>query len=269
MKPRMRNPFVAFLGLIVDHVQRQGIKLLTLGSGLFAGIFHVLAYVFYSVFHYTRHHPFKMLLSFLVISVLLVSFLVIGCHLWIEWRANDRLYTEVYKVPSKKVALLLGTVKRLANGQVNRYFQYRIEAAAQLYKAGKIQHIIASGDNHTRFYNEPIDMKRALMAQGIPQEAITLDYAGFRTLDSIVRCKKIFSQEDIIIISQAFHNKRALFISDFYNIQAIGFNAKDIPLRIDKKTKIREYFARFKAVLDLYILHTPPKFLGEKVDISV
>lgn len=204
----------------------------------------------------------------LVMSILF-SIMVIACNLWINIQTRDRLYSNVSEIPAKKVALLLGTVKWIRKGQINRYFKYRIEAAVALYQAGKIQHIIASGDNRTRFYNEPREMRKSLIEQGIPPQAITLDYAGFRTLDSVVRCKEIFSQDDIIIISQPFHNKRALFISDFYGIKAIGFNAQSVPFRIDMKTRVREYFARLKAVLDLYILRTQPKFLGEKVHLPV
>lgn len=217
---------------------------------------------------YLNKHLIKILQYSLLFLFGGLTLAIIGCHFWIELQARDRLYSDIDQIPKKKVALLLGTVKRLRHGRINRYFQYRINAAVQLYQAGKIKHIIASGDNHTRFYNEPRDMKQALMDQGIPNEAITLDYAGFRTLDSVVRCKEVFLQDDIIIVSQAFHNRRALFISDFYGINAIGFNAEDVPLEEDIKTKIREYFARFKAVLDLYILRTQPRFLGEKVKIN-
>ena len=212
---------------------------------------------------------FKNFIKSIVFMIILLGITVIACNLWIDIQTHDRLYSNVDKIPSKKVALLLGTVRWLGHGRVNRYFKYRIEATVALYKAGKIQHIIASGDNRTRFYNEPIEMRKSLIEQGIPPRAITLDYAGFRTLDSVVRCKEIFSQNDIIIISQPFHNKRALFISDFYGIKAIGFNAQSVPFRVDMKTRVREYFARLKAVLDLYILRTQPKFLGEKVDLPV
>ena len=212
---------------------------------------------------------FNKVIKIILIMSILFSITVIACNLWINIQTHDRLYSNVNEIPAKKVALLLGTVKWLRKGQVNRYFKYRIEAAVALYQAGKIQHIIASGDNRSRFYNEPREMKKSLIEQGIPSQAITLDYAGFRTLDSVVRCKEIFSQDDIIIISQPFHNKRALFISDFYGIKAIGFNAQSIPFRIDMKTRVREYFARLKAVLDLYILRTQPKFLGEKVRLPV
>lgn len=204
-----------------------------------------------------------------VLMIILLSITVIACNLWVEIQTQDRLYSNVNDIQPKKVGLLLGTVRWLSNGQVNRYFKYRIEAAVALYQAGKIQHIIASGDNRTRFYNEPREMRKSLLEQGIPSRAITLDYAGFRTLDSVVRCKEIFSQDDIIIISQPFHNKRAIFISDFYDIKAIGFNAQSVPFRVDMKTQIREYLARLKAVLDLYILQTQPKFLGETVALPV
>ena len=93
--------------------------------------------------------------------------------------------------------------------------------------------------------------------------------AGFRTLDSVVRCKEIFSQNDVIIVSQEFHNQRALFISDSHGISAVGFNAQGVPHGYALKTEIREYFARAAAVLDVYFLKTQPKFLGEKVEIPV
>lgn len=219
------------------------------------------------LFKFLQAHLIKNFLLGVVLLCALLGVGIIGCHLWVKFQTQERIYSDIDAIPAKKVALLLGTVKRLRNGYINLYFQYRIDAAVQLYQAGKITHIIASGANHTQYYNEPKDMKQALVAQGIPKHAITLDYAGFRTLDSVVRCKKIFSQSDIIIISQAFHNQRAIFISDYYNIKAIGFNAKDVPFYIDMKTSIREYLARFKAFLDLYVLKTQPRFLGDKVNI--
>ncbi len=206
-------------------------------------------------------------IKWLLLLIILLTMIILGSNLWVEFQTKDRLYSDVNAIPAKNVALVLGTSKRLRYRRINRYFKYRIDAVVKLYKAGKIKHIIASGDNRTIYHNEPVDMQKSLMAQGIPKEAITLDYAGFRTLDSIVRCKEIFSQDDIIIVSQAFHNKRAIFISDYYGIKAIGFNARDLSFSEGKKVVLREYFARFKAVLDLYLLKTKPKFLGEKVEI--
>lgn len=192
-----------------------------------------------------------------------------GCNFWIVRQTQNRLYNDINLLPAKKVALVLGTNRLLSNGRLNEYFKYRMDAAVQLYQAGKVKHIIVSGANHTQFYNEPREMWQTLTKSGIPPEAITLDYAGFRTLDSIVRCKEVFSQDDIIIVSQAFHNQRALFISDFYGIKAIGFNAQDIDFLEGLKIRTREYLARCRAVLDLYVLKTQPKFLGEKVKLPV
>jgi len=214
-------------------------------------------------------YPIKFLLISIFLLITLLGITILGCYVWIELQTKDRLYSDINTIPEKNVALLLGTAKRLPHGRINRYFKYRIDAAVQLYKAGKVKHILASGSNHTKHYNEPKEMKKALMAQGVPAKAITLDYAGLRTLDSVVRCRAIFSQEDIIVVSQPFHNKRALFISDFYQIKAIGFNAKDVPLHEDLKTPLREILARSKAVLDLYFLGTQPKYLGEKVEILI
>jgi SanA protein len=207
------------------------------------------------------------IIKWLLLLLILLAMIILASNLWVEYQTKDRLYSDVDTIPAKNVALLLGTSKRLRYRRINRYFKYRIDAVVKLYKAGKIKHIIASGDNRTVYHNEPVDMQNSLMEQGIPKEAISLDYAGFRTLDSIVRCKEIFSQDDIIIVSQAFHNKRAIFISDYYGIKAIGFNARDLTFSEGKKVVLREYFARFKAILDLYVLKTKPKFLGEKVEI--
>jgi SanA protein len=207
------------------------------------------------------------LFFWLLLLIILLVMIILASNLWVEYQTKDRLYSDVNTIPAKKVALILGTGKHLRYGRINRYFKYRIDAVVKLYKAGKIKHIIASGDNRTIYHNEPVDMQKSLIEQGIPKEAISLDYAGFRTLDSVVRCKEIFSQDDIIIVSQGFHNKRAIFISDYYEIKAIGFNARDLSFYEGKKVLLREYFARFKAVLDLYILKTKPKFLGEKIQI--
>ena len=149
------------------------------------------------------------------------------------------------------------------------YFKYRINPAVELYRAGKIKHIIVSGDNSLKEYNEPKQMQQALIQKGVPESAITLDYAGFRTLDSVVRGKKVFGQQKFIIISQKFHIERALFIAHKYGIDAIGFAALDPPEKYSIKTKVREVFAKTKAVIDLYIINKKPKFLGKKEIISI
>ena len=125
------------------------------------------------------------------------------------------------------------------------------------------------GDNGNRGYNEPEDMKQALLEKGVPEKAMTLDYAGFRTLDSVVRCKEVFQQTDFIIVSQAFHNHRALFIARQKGMAAVAFNARSVGGASGLKLNLREYLARTKAVLDLYFLKKNPRFLGEKIDIPL
>lgn len=161
----------------------------------------------------------------------------------------------------------MGTSRRVSSGHSNYYFTYRINAAVELFKSGKIDYILVSGDNGTKEYNEPRDMYEALIEAGIPSERIVLDYAGFRTLDSIVRCKEVFGQESFTIISQEFHNERAVFLAHAHGINAVGYNARDVSRGYSIKTRVREVFARTKVFIDLFI-QKQPKFLGEKVPIG-
>jgi len=167
-------------------------------------------------------------------------------------------------VPETKTALLLGTSKNLNNGLPNAYFYNRIQATVDLYKAGKIKNIIVSGDNSRKDYNEPEDMLLTLIQYGIPQDKIFLDHAGFRTLDSVIRAKEIFGQTKLVIISQKFHNERAVFLARQNGIEAFGYNAKDVNKYDGFKTNMREYLAKAKAYYDL-ILGIKPKFGGEKI----
>ena len=199
----------------------------------------------------------------LIYFVLLLIVLVFGSHLWIARSSTGKLFSRLEDIPSREVALVLGTNPKV-NGRENLFFEYRMEAAAALWKSGKVKCLLLSGDNHTRGYDEPTAMRNALIARGVPDSVMTLDYAGFRTLDSVVRCKEVFGQKKIIIISQRFHNERALFIAKKNGVDAIAFNAQELSFGYSVKTSIREYFARTKCVLDLYVLNAAPKFLGQQ-----
>ena len=180
--------------------------------------------------------------------------------------ARDKTYSNVTQIPYNKVGLVLGTSKYLKDGQINGYFYYRVKAAAELYKHHKIDYVLVSGDNGQTTYNEPKEFKNALIELGIPSNRIFLDYAGFRTLDSVVRAKTIFGQEKFTVISQKFHNERAIFLAQHLNIDAIGFNAKDVNSLGGLKTKLREYLARVKAVWDVF-WGVQPKFGGKPIKI--
>lgn len=204
-----------------------------------------------------------------LIGFLAFLLLLVGSNFWIIKSTGHRVFSDIEKLPDNSVALVLGTSSKTVSGHVNPYFLTRMETAAELYKQGKIDHLILSGDNRSMYYNEPVEMRKALIKLGIPSSAITLDYAGLRTLDSVVRCKEIFGQTKITIITQPFHSYRALFISRFYDIDAVAMVADEPGLESSLKVRLREYFARTKAVLDLYILKTAPRFLGEKERIEV
>ena len=194
--------------------------------------------------------------------------LILFSNILIVTSTEDRVFSDLSSLPDHRVALVLGTSHKISGGKPNPFFEKRIETAAELYRMGKIDHFIVSGDNRSRFYNEPLEMQKALMRLGVPSEAITLDYAGLRTLDSIVRSKEIFSQDKIIIITQPFHSYRALFISRYYDIDAVAMVADEPDLESAFKVRLREYLARTKAILDLYILKTDPRFMGEKEELN-
>lgn len=202
--------------------------------------------------------------KWMLISLLVLLVFVVTSNVVITKTTAKDIYSSIDTVPSKKVALLLGTSRYTVRGYTNLFFKYRINAAKALYEEGKIKHIIVSGDNSLRSYNEPREMRKALIAAGIPANKITLDYAGFRTLDSVIRCKEVFGQSEIIIISQRFHLERAVFIAKKHEMDAIGLAAQDPPDQYSFKTHFREYFAKTKAIIDLYIINKKPKFLGKK-----
>ena len=194
--------------------------------------------------------------------------LLVGISNLIVHRAGaDRVYGAIGDVPENRAGLLLGTSPYDPSGSPSRFFGERIDAAAELYHSGRIDFVIASGDNEHRTYNEPQYMRTALQESGVPQEAIVLDFAGFRTLDSVVRAKAVFQQEEFTIISQEFHTRRALFLAQSNGIDAVAFVAGggDNSLSV----LAREALARCLAVIDVLVLGTQPRFLGDPEPVPV
>ncbi|MEM0519398.1 SanA/YdcF family protein [Aequorivita flava] len=209
----------------------------------------------------------KRILQLLGLGVFGMLLLIFISNYTIAKTTENKTFSNVSTIQKNRVGLLLGTAKYYKEGGINLYFQYRIDAAVALYNNNKIDFILVSGDNRTLNYNEPITFKKELIKRGIPEEIIFLDYAGFRTLDSVVRANAIFGQVNITIISQQFHNERAIYIAEKKGINAIGFNARDVDGTNGIKVKLREYFARTKAFLDI-IFHVEPKFYGESIEIK-
>ncbi|MDM1061900.1 YdcF family protein [Empedobacter falsenii] len=205
---------------------------------------------------------FYTLLIFGVLSLLFTAF----ANYKIENSTEEFVTDKLEILPKTKVAVVLGTAPNLVSGYQNYYFTYRIEAATKLYQSGKVTHFILSGDHGRKNYNEPEAMKQALIKNGVPENVIYLDYAGFRTLDSMIRAKEIFGQNEFIVVSQEFHNQRAVYIARQNGINAYGYNAKDVNKNAGLKTNIREYFARTKVFIDSFF-GIQPKFLGEKIEI--
>lgn len=201
-----------------------------------------------------------------------IIFIFIGIVLIVLLCANERIHnssseyisSDINRIPTRKVALLLGTVPKLRDGRRNLYFDYRIGAAAKLYRQGKVRYIIVSGDNSSNDYNEPDVMMAALVEQGVPTNKIIADYAGLRTLDSVLRARDIFGQESYIVVAQAFHNERAVYLARAHGIQAFGYNAPDVHRYAGLKTKICEYFARVKMFYDEWT-DNEAKYEGDKI----
>jgi len=209
-------------------------------------------------------------LKIIWLIALIICFLFVVSVTWVNVAitktGNRFCYSSVDSIPHNHCALVLGTSKYLWNGKRNLYYTNRIKAAVELYNHNKIDFIIVSGDNRNRNYNEPITMYNDLVVAGIPKRKIILDYAGFRTLDSVVRGKDVFGQDKFTIVSQSFHNQRAIYIARKKGIEAIAFNTEDVTGTLTFKVQLREVAARILVLFDM-ATSRKPHFLGEKVVI--
>lgn len=210
-----------------------------------------------------KHRLYKFvklgIISFIML-ILLINFIV-------SISSTSDIYTDIKALPNNKVGVILGTSRYTSNNKPNLFFYNRIDAAIKLFKKKKIKFIIVSGDNSIKSYNEPRQMYNVLVKRGIPKDKIFLDYAGFRTLDSVVRTHKVFNQKKFTIISQKFHNQRALYIAKNKNIEAVAYNAESTGFA-GTKVRLREIFARVKMFYDLYIINAQPKFLGDIIEVK-
>lgn len=216
----------------------------------------------------TRHTILKKRVALsLTAFVCLFIASTVAANLIVERSAEGKVFSDIKSVPHRKVALLLGTSPLNRLGRPNTYFTNRILTVAELYRSGKIDYIIASGDNHTRKYDETTAMRDSLIARGVPSDRIITDFAGFRTLDSVVRAKEVFGCDSLTIISQADHDARALYIAKANGIDAVAVEAPILAGRLVRiRLAIREWLARDKMMLDL-LFGRKPHFLGEKIPI--
>ncbi len=199
--------------------------------------------------------------------MIVIPLFVLGTNLYVKSVSEKFIFSDINLLPKHKVGLVLGTSKYNFRSNINFYYANRIDATVSLYKANKIDFVLVSGDNGHSNYNEPKTFKRDLIAKGIPENKIFLDYAGFRTLDSILRAQKVFGLNAFIIISQKFHVERALFIARSNHINAIGFSNANYSNTNNRKLKFREVLAKTKAVLDV-MFNKKAKFYGKQITIE-
>ena len=214
-----------------------------------------------------------MRLSLYVVLGLGAAALLLVLLAWIaerrmEEQANACLTSDPAQVPDTDVALVLGAAPIGPEGGSNRYFEYRLDAAAALWKAGKVKFLLVSGDNRHPDYDEPSAMRAGLVQRGVPAEAIYRDFAGLRTWDSVVRAQLVFGQKRLVIVSQRFHLSRALFLARETGIDACGFEARDVVSPYSIFTTLRRYPSALWAYWDVWF-DTPPRHGGPKIAIGV
>lgn len=222
--------------------------------------------IFYKIINYILF-ILKCVLEFTIEILILIIIFILIIYLFVSAYSKKYIYNSIEEIPYNDVALVLGTSKYLHNGRINMYFKFRMDAAYELYKTGKVKFILVSGDNRHRFYNEPRQMRLDLIRLGVDKKHIFLDFAGFRTRDSIIRANKVFNLTNFTIVSQPFHNERAILIARQKNINAIGYNAHNVRKLYRLRQFPRELAARVLMTADI-IFNKPPKFYGDNIVIE-
>lgn len=222
--------------------------------------------IFYKIINYILF-ILKCVLEFTIEILILIIIFILIIYLFVSAYSKKYIYNSIEEIPYNDVALVLGTSKYLHNGRINMYFKFRMDAAYELYKSGKVKFILVSGDNRHRFYNEPRQMRLDLIRLGVDKKHIFLDFAGFRTRDSIIRANKVFNLTNFTIVSQPFHNERAILIARQKNINAIGYNAHNVRKLYRLRQFPRELAARVLMTADI-IFNKPPKFYGDNIVIE-
>ena len=204
-----------------------------------------------------------------LVLLLIVALLALVAAEWdVSRAATGRCYAVAEDVPERTVGLVLGTSKTLPDGHANLFYRSRIEAAARLFAVGRVRWLIVSGNQEAGGYDEPSTMRADLIELGVPAERIYRDYAGFRTLDSMARAARVFGLRQVTVISQRFHNERAIYLAQAWGVDAVALDAADVTGWNGVRSRIREWFARAAAVLDVRVRDRQPRFLGPPVRIG-
>jgi SanA protein len=207
----------------------------------------------------------KGLLISLLGSTAAAAAALLSVNAWVLFFGSRGIIAEAKNLPKQATGLVLGTSPRSAGGGApNPFFEGRMDTTARLFQAGILERVLVSGDNRVPNYNEPAAMRDALLQRGVPSSAISMDSAGIRTLDSIVRAQKTFHLENnLVIVTDDFHLPRAMFLAAETGLQALGFASEHVPWRRSYRTRIREWFSRGRACLDIYFWKTQPPISEE------
>lgn len=221
------------------------------------------------------HHPSRLRRRLVVIAAVVLGlallglFFVLALDRWTEASSASRISSRLAEVPEHRVALVLGAMV-YPDGRLSAMLHDRVAAAVRLYKAGKVEKLLMSGDNSQSRYDEVTAMRNAAIRMGVPSDDVVRDFAGFRTWDSLYRAREIWGLKDLVIVTQRFHLPRALFIARGLGIDAHGYVADrpgGYPLA-GRRSRLREIPARFLAWLDVYVLKPGPHFLGPPEGLS-
>ena len=208
-----------------------------------------------------------LILKYFYVEMIIVCLIPIVLYMTVSICSSKHIYSSTENIPYNDVALVLGTSKYRKDGTQNLYFKYRIEAAYKLYKEGKVKYILVSGDNRHIYYNEPLLMRNDLIKLGVLPEHIYTDFAGFRTLDSVLRANAVFEESNFTIVSQGFHNARAIFIARFKGLNAVAYNAYNVPFIHRVLQTPREMASRMLMIFDL-LTNKKAYFYGETIEIG-
>jgi len=217
----------------------------------------------------SRLFTFRRLVGVVFLVVGLGAMTMAAANWWLLRGARGRVFTTAESAPANEVAVVLGTSPTIGQRWVNPFFAGRMDAAATLYHAGKVKHLLVSGDNGRKTYDEPTAMRDALVQRGVPAMAITLDYAGFRTLDTMARAQSVFGLRRCTVVTDDFHLARSLFLAEAHGLDAVGCQSAPVRWEWSKKTRFREIASRTVAWLDVCVLRTKPKFYGPPVEIRL
>ncbi|WP_438766649.1 SanA/YdcF family protein [Kushneria sp. TE3] len=195
-------------------------------------------------------------------ALVLVVVVTVSANYWVWRKTHASITLESGQCVHEPVGLVFGTSYGLRGGGENPWYRARLDLAASLWKSGQVDHLLVSGDNHTRYYNEPIRMWRDLRRQQIPDAAMTLDYAGFSTFDTLARSRDVFGVSSVTLVSQRWHLPRAVFIARYLGLDARGCATRERSMFDDRWMWAREVLARVQIVMDLYLFDRRPYFLG-------